>query len=325
MWARYRNMALLFLCCILVSLTFGCGQNPPTPPASGSEQKETGAGVQKKVRTFAIVYSTADVFHKVVTSRAEAVARKLGTQLIVKAPDEANLEQQIRMMENLIKQRVDGIAISPVNAAALVPYINKAVDAGIKVICFDNDAPLSKRAAFIGINNYEAGRMLAAYIDHALGGKGMIIAETGTVSFSSIQQRVAGFKDYLVRLPDIQLLELRTNGDSLDKAIVNLEMMIDAHPHFEAFAGLDSFAGSAAILVWKAKGLRQLSVTTSGSPELLDGVANKQITALMLQQEESWGEKIVNLLNDACDGKVVQELNQLEPTFVTQQQLRSIK
>ncbi|WP_179135866.1 substrate-binding domain-containing protein [Paenibacillus sp. 32352] len=324
MQALVTNRALLILCCIMISLTSGCKQEP-TAASSTIQQHGAGGSVQKKGRTFAIVYSTADVFHKVVTSRAEAVASKLGAQLVIKAPDEANLEQQIRMMENLIKQRVDGIAVSPVNADALAPYINKAVDAGIQVICFDNDAPQSKRAAFIGVNNYEAGRMLASYIDRALDGKGMIIAETGTISYSSIQQRVAGLRDYLARLPEMQLLELRTDGDSLDKAIANVEKMIDAHPHFEAYAALDSLAGSAAILVWKAKGLSQLSVTTSGSPELLDGVMNKQITALMSLQEDAWGDRIIQLLNDACDGKAVQEWNQLEPTFVTQQSLKSIK
>ncbi|UUZ81425.1 substrate-binding domain-containing protein [Paenibacillus sp. P26] len=218
------------------------------------ERKKPPRRTREADRTFAIIYSTADVFYREVTLNAEKASREIGTKLIVKAPDEAGLEQQIRMMENLIKQHVDGIAISPIDVDALTPYINKAMEAGIKVICFDNDAPQSDRLAFIGIDNYEAGRKMAQFVKHLLGGQGMVIAETGMASFSGIRERVSGFRDELAQSPDLQLLELRTDGDNADRATANLEMMIQAHPHFDVFVGLDSVAGSAALLVWKAKG-----------------------------------------------------------------------
>lgn len=319
---NYRIVHLVILCCFLIGLTVGCESDHAIHQPFASQSEQVKDSVQKQKRMFAIVYSTADILFKEVTKKAEGASQKLGGQLIVKAPDEGNLEQQIRMMENLIKQHVDGIAISPVDADALTPYINKASEAGIRVICFDNDAPHSKRLAYIGINNYEAGRKLAAQLERFMGGQGMVIAETGMYSFSSIDERVAGFKDYLSRLPDIQLLDIKTNGDNLDQAIYNLETMIEAHPHFDAYVGLDSLAGSAAILVWKAKGLSQIVLTESDLPELLDGVKNEQITAIMSLHEGDWGERIINTLNDACDNKTIQVQNQMEPFFITRENLK---
>ncbi|MFD0693208.1 sugar ABC transporter substrate-binding protein [Paenibacillus sp. GCM10027628] len=318
-----RICPLLFLCCILAGLAAACESEQASPEPPVFEKKQAVERAFKSKRIFAIVYATSDIFYKAVTKTAEEASQRLGGQLIVKAPDEANVEQQIRMMENLIKQHVDGIAISPVDADALTPYINKAVQAGIRVVCFDNDAPKSKRLAYIGIDNYETGRKLAAQLANDLGGQGMVIAETGQYGFTSIQQRMAGFKDYLSRLPDIQLLEDRTNGDNLDRAITNLETMIDAHPHFDAFVGLDTLAGSAAILVWKAKGLSQIAITTNDLPDLLDGVKNEQISAVLSLQEGAWGEHIINTLNDAGEGKAIQELNLLEPILITKENLGS--
>lgn len=324
MRAYTRFVRLFVLCCVCAGWSAwlaGCESASTSPVAHSQEKSSAKTGEQKKPRTYAIVYSTADLFYKEITRHAEAASRQLGAQLIVKAPDEANLEQQIRMMENLIKQRVDGIAISPVDEAQLTPYINKAVEAGIKVICFENDAPLSGRTSYIGLDHYEAGRKLARYTAELLGGHGMIIAETGMFSFSNIQQRAAGFRDYLSRVPDIQLLELRTDGDNTDRAVANLEQMINAHPHFDAFVGLDSMAGSAGIMVWKAKGLHQFVVAFNETEELLAGVKNEQVTAVMSQHERFWGELIVGELNDVCSGKTIRETTKLDPVFITKDNL----
>lgn len=319
--AMLRAIGIILLCCFYAGAIAGCEKGNAPQPAAPQGKEEASPGVPGKQRTFAIIYSTADVFYREVTLNAEKASREIGTKLIVKAPDEAGLEQQIRMMENLIKQHVDGIAISPIDVDALTPYINKAMEAGIKVICFDNDAPQSDRLAFIGIDNYEAGRKMAQFVKHLLGGQGMVIAETGMASFSGIRERVSGFRDELAQSPDLQLLELRTDGDNADRATANLEMMIQAHPHFDVFVGLDSVAGSAALLVWKAKGLRQYAVTFNDMPELLNGVKNEQITAILSQHEQVWGELIVNELNDACDGKPLREMYRLEPEFITRDNL----
>ncbi len=54
------------------------------------------------------------------------------------APTQATAEGQIEMIETLIAQRVDGIAISANDADALIPVTKKAMAAGIKVISFDS-------------------------------------------------------------------------------------------------------------------------------------------------------------------------------------------
>lgn len=87
-------------------------------------------------KTFGIIYPMTYPTYEMITKDATEYAGKHNITLIVNAPDEANTEQQIRIMENMIKQHVDGIAISPVDAAALTPVIDAAQAAGIPVITF---------------------------------------------------------------------------------------------------------------------------------------------------------------------------------------------
>jgi ribose transport system substrate-binding protein len=258
--------------------------------------------LQAPARTFAIIYPMTHPFFENITKNALEAAKKMNVNIIIKAPDEAYLEQQIRMVENLIKQRVDGIAIDPVDAAALTPYINKAVKAGIKVVCFDSDAPGSDRISYIGTDNIAAGKHMGEVIVRRLNGRGMIIADTGMESMLNLRQRSDGMLEFLKSYPEIILLQVRSNEGIADLALTDIERLIDDHPHFDAFVGMDSLSGPAAILVWKAMGLKKTSLTFNAMPDIVEGIKNGQITSAISQREYLWGQLIVQRLNEACDG-----------------------
>ena len=83
-------------------------------------------------------------------------------------PQDQNPEKQASIMDTIIARKPAGILIAPGNPDMLMPYINKAMDAGIPVICIDTDAPKSKRIAYFGTSNYAAGCMGAKILGDAL-------------------------------------------------------------------------------------------------------------------------------------------------------------
>lgn len=66
----------------------------------------------------------------------------------------------MQIIQDLITQRVDGLAISVSDVGAAIGVIKAAREAGIPVITFDADAPGSAREAYIGTNNKDLGRAL---------------------------------------------------------------------------------------------------------------------------------------------------------------------
>ncbi|MCZ8522531.1 MULTISPECIES: sugar ABC transporter substrate-binding protein [Paenibacillus] len=289
------------------------------PPPAVQEQQQVPAGGPK---TFAVIYPMSHPYFEWITESTEAAAKEAGVTLLVKAPDEAHLEQQIRMLEMTIKQKVDGIAIDPVDAETLTPYIDKAVEAGIPVVCFDSDAPLSKRLAFIGSDNTLAGQRMGAAIDRMLKGRGMVFVGVGMESMLSQQQRLHGLIDYLHSHTDIQVLETRANEGSEDLAVQQLEEMIEAHPHFDAFIGLDSVSGPASILVWKAMGLHQTAVTFDLMPKIIEGIKNGQMSAALSRQEHTWGRLIVTRLLQASRGLEIPEFEETGTLVVTPENVK---
>lgn len=73
-------------------------------------------------------------------------------------------EEQVQVINDLIAKKVDGIAVSPANAAAVGKALEGAKKAGIPVLTWDSDL-LEKdkglRAAYVGTYNYDIGVNLA--------------------------------------------------------------------------------------------------------------------------------------------------------------------
>ncbi len=90
--------------------------------------------------TYAIVCKDASnpYMSRMVSGFKEA-CEKLGVKVIEKSPETATVDGQITIINELIAQGVDGIAIAANDAAALEATIKSARDKGIVVVTMDSD------------------------------------------------------------------------------------------------------------------------------------------------------------------------------------------
>src|SRR5690606_19669049 len=113
---------------------------------------------------------------------------------------------QIRIIEDLKKEGLDYLIIIPSEQKKLARVINELHSEGIKTICVDIDIPESKRIAFIGTDNYEAGIFMGNLIARNLEGKGKVVLSTTILSHKNLQERLQGIYDVLAKYPDIQIV-----------------------------------------------------------------------------------------------------------------------
>lgn len=306
---RASKLPAAGIAALLILTISGCfgGESGQQAPAAGAGMPYPEAP-RPRTETFGIIYPMAYPMYEMVTQDATLAADAHNVSLIVNAPDEANTEQQIRIMETMIRQQVAGIAISPVDSEALTPVINKAQAAGIPVVTFESDAPGSARAAYVGADNYLTGKQSAIAVSQLLGGKGMLLVENGMEEMLGMRQRLAGFLDYLNEQSAIDVLEVHYNQGSEEQAMSDIETMINAHPHFDALVGLDFVSASASTLIWKAKGLDRLAVSTGITTTSKEALLNGQLAAVISQREEDWGQLIMETLLAASKGDSVAKL-----------------
>ena len=299
------------LCSALLSLLFialfltGC--KPELPESNGTNPcKDNG---EESRRTYAVVFPIVHPFFEPVGRDAEEFGKEYGWDVIIRSPREADARLQIEIMEELIEMGVDGIAIGPTDPEELVEVINKALDAGIKVICFETDAPESGRMGYVGTNNYNAGRHMGYIIGKALGEEGKILILTGLSTQMSLNERIRGIKSFLsVKYPDIQVLDIQSSEGDAQNAVNIAKSMIEEHPDFDALIGIDATAGPAAIIVWKEKGLKntdKMIITFDDMPDNLRGMRDGYIESIVSQRQDKWGQGVLLLLNSLVEGRPI--------------------
>ncbi len=129
-----------------------------------------------KTYTFGIVAKSNNnpVFQAAKTG-AEDEAAKLSKEKGVtikidwRTPNEEDPQKQADALEQLVNAGASGIAVSCSDANKLTDAINSAVDKGVPVVCFDSDAPKSKRLADFGTDDIDCGQKTMSELAKAMG------------------------------------------------------------------------------------------------------------------------------------------------------------
>jgi rhamnose transport system substrate-binding protein len=91
------------------------------------------------IRVAMVVEALGIGFFDACRDGGQEAAKELGNvDLIYTGPTKTTAEEQIQVIDSLIAQRVDAMAISANDTNALVPVTKKAMQRGIKVISFDS-------------------------------------------------------------------------------------------------------------------------------------------------------------------------------------------
>src|SRR6187401_1984458 len=161
----------------------------------------------KKLR-FALIPKAIDIpVFNYADQGAKRQAAEFGdVEVIYRGPDKADELKQKEVLESFITQKVDGIAISVLNASFLTPTIDRAVEAGIPVVTWDSDAPASKRLAFYGVDDHKSGLIMGEETAKLLNGKGTVAFIT-SLGANNLQRRLEGAKEALAKYPDIKIVE----------------------------------------------------------------------------------------------------------------------
>lgn len=125
-------------------------------------------------------------------------AKELGNvECIYKGPIEHEPATQAQIIQDFITQKVDGLAISVADVAAMTKSIDAATAAGIPVITFDADAPGSKRLAYIGTNNKDFGLALGKQLLQLRPDGGKYAMVSGGPGAKNLAERVDGVREAL--------------------------------------------------------------------------------------------------------------------------------
>jgi ribose transport system substrate-binding protein len=132
--------------------------------------------------------------------KAEAESKGAFECMYIGPGEHGGGEEQVQILQDLIAKKVNGIAVSPSNAAAVAVALQAAKQAGIPVLTWDSDLlPDSKdlRAAYIGTHNYEIGVNLAKLAMQIKPSGGTVCIQSGGAAAANHNERMQGIRDTL--------------------------------------------------------------------------------------------------------------------------------
>ena len=120
------------------------------------------AADRKKITIGLVAKSQSNAVFQAAYAGAKDAAKELADKYDAdvtidwQTPADEDAQKQAEAIDNLARGGAQGIAISCSEANTVTPAINRAVAAGSVVMCFDSDAPRSKRMCYYGTEDMKA-------------------------------------------------------------------------------------------------------------------------------------------------------------------------
>lgn len=261
-----------------------------------------------QTRIALVVKSLGNGFFDAAAKGAEEAAAEIGDiELIYTGPTTATAEAQIEVVNSLIAQQVDAIAISANDPDALVPVLQRAQQRGIKVISWDSGVAPEGRS--IHLNPSETAligetiiKLAADYLPE--GGDVAILsaASTATNQNAWIEAAKAVIPE---KFPNINLVATVYGDDDSVKSTEEARGLIAAYPDLKAIIAPTTVGVVAAAQVVTDQNLiGKINVTGLALPsEFKQFIDNGASQAVALWNPIDLGYSAVYLAKALVDGQ----------------------
>lgn len=180
---RQKHLGLLVLI-LIFAMCVGCGQEKVAEETPEPEEEKMQIGLS--FDSFVIERWTRDRDMFVST------AQSLGAEVNVQVAG-GDVEEQISQIEYFIKKKMDAIVIIAIDGDALADVVQKAKDAGIKIVCYDRLIQNVDPDLYISFDNEMVGELMGQSLMDACPQGGNIFMINGSPSDHNVAQVDEGF------------------------------------------------------------------------------------------------------------------------------------
>lgn len=236
-----------------------------------------------KPRVALVVKNLGNGFFEAARDGAMEAGEELGLEIIYTGPTQPTAEGQIEIINSLIAQKVDAIAISANDPNALIPITKKAMKRGIKVISWDSGiAPGGRMLDLIPADVQGIGKIQIQMISKTIGGKGEIAILSATAQATNQNLWIAAMKEELKNpeFKGLKLVSVVYGDDKSDKSYREALGLFKTYPNLKGIIAPTTVGILASAKAVKDNNLKgKIYVSGLGLPSemaayVLDGVVD---------------------------------------------------
>jgi ribose transport system substrate-binding protein len=298
----------------------------PAPAPEGKPQEPAS------VKRIALVMKTlTNPFFVEMERGARRAQKELGIELLVKtASQETSIEQQIQIVEELTRMRVDAIVIAPGDSVRLVPALKAAQEAGIKLVNIDNrlDPEILKKQGlssipFISVDNEKAAYESARFIAQQVKKPTQAAILEGIRGADNARQRKEGAERAFKENPHVRLVAMETANWKIDEGYDVTRQVFSVHPGIGLLFCANDMMALGALKYLQEAGRQDVKVAAYDAlEEARQAIRAGRLAVTVDQQAAEQGYQGVLLANRALKGDPMPELMLVDTRLVTAENVK---
>jgi rhamnose transport system substrate-binding protein len=319
---KSKNLASTVCSVLVISMLFAAcstggssskaatAESAAASTADASKAANQAASASATSKKYAIVLrSTGNPYCEKEGDGFKDSVAKLGAEVIVKAPDQPTAEGQIAMVEELIAQKVDGIAIASNDIDGLQPVLTKAMGKGIHVVSLDSTVNKDSRETHVNqADTVAIGKTLVEAAYDMMGGKGEFAILSATSQAANQNAWIAQMQETLkdAKYKDMKLDKIAYGDDQRDKSTTETEGLIKTYPNLNCIVSPTTVGIAAAAKVLVDKKLTdKIKITGLGLPSEMSDYIEKGVCPYMyLWNPSDVGSLAAYTLDSIVQGKI---------------------
>ena len=226
------------------------------------------------VRIALVVKALGIGFFEAANEGAQEAAEEIGNvEIIYTGPTDTTAEGQIEVINSLIAQQVDAIAVSANDTDALVPALERAMQRGITVISWDSGvAPAGRELHLNPSSNELIGNMIIQLAADHLPDGGEVALLSATTTSTNQNIWMEEMNAVMGNFPDIEVVATVYGDDLADKSYREAVGLMQTYPDLDAIIAPTSVGIVAAAQAVVDEGrVGEVNVTGLGLPSEMAG------------------------------------------------------
>ena len=321
---RIKKLAALGFAALLALQLAACADSgtPAKSEDSTTEiKKSTENGAEGDVK-FATIMVTNNDWAMTLAKAGEDACAQYGYEHITMNP-ENDIQKQIDLVQSCISQGVNGFYIQTVDSKAIAPILTQAAEKGLYVFTMTDmkDALESYDNVFFADYDHKAaGAKSADAVAEALDGKGKVGIIAGLAGADNTTQRSEGFRTQIKeKYNGIEVVnEINCDWDRA-VAMNAAEDMITGNPDIGAFYCMGEEMAWGVLEAVQNSGKDIKVVTIDASSQTVQMVMDGEMYACIGCPPKAFSAPAVDMLHDLLDGRNVDQIYGVEPTYMTQE------
>ncbi|MGY4111785.1 sugar ABC transporter substrate-binding protein [Aeribacillus sp. SP014] len=284
--------------CFTIFTLIGCSNPSSEANVSGEE---------KDLKIQVVLKTLSHPYWKSVEAGAKKAGEDFGVNVeVIGPPSEADVIEQVSMIENAISQGVDALVVSPSQPTTVSNIFDLAKSANIPVLLIDTDADWKDKVTFIGTDNYSAGKEGGKYLASLLKKGDKVALVEGAKGNLATDERIKGAKEVLEKAGMNIVAQQPADSDKFKAAGV-IDAVLQNHPDLAGvFAANDDMA-IGALSATKQKKVNIPIVGVNGGEEATKLISEGKLAASVAQSPYDMGYMGVENAVKAIKGEKVEK------------------